>query len=82
MPFCLLVFCSKALRDSEQPPFVPGLTSDQLSQTLLVTYNNMKTSSEAEVPKPVVVPGIGGKRKGELGSLDTQHYGRGKRARE
>ncbi|GJV37476.1 hypothetical protein Tco_1409953 [Tanacetum coccineum] len=46
----------------------------------------MKTSSKAmkanEVPKPVVVPGIGGKRKGELGNLDTQHYGRGKRARE
>nr|GFA91412.1 chromatin structure-remodeling complex protein SYD isoform X3 [Tanacetum cinerariifolium] len=35
-----------------------------------------------EVPKHVVVPGIGGKQKGELGNLDNQHYGRGKRARE
>nr|GEZ83799.1 chromatin structure-remodeling complex protein SYD isoform X1 [Tanacetum cinerariifolium] len=52
----------------------------------LVTNNNMKTVSEAmkvnEVPKHVVVPGIGGKQKGELGNLDNQHYGRGKRARE
>ncbi|KAI3795254.1 hypothetical protein L1987_37903 [Smallanthus sonchifolius] len=52
----------------------------------LVTENEMKSFCEAmmaiEAPKPVVLPGIGGKRKGELGNLDTRNYGRGKRARE
>ena len=52
----------------------------------LVTDDELKSFCEAmkaiEVPKPVVVPGIGGKRKGGLGSFDTQQYGRGKRARE
>ncbi|KAI7726311.1 hypothetical protein M8C21_012286, partial [Ambrosia artemisiifolia] len=52
----------------------------------LVTESELKSFCEAmeahEVPKPVVLPGIGGKRKGELGNLDTHNYGRGKRARE
>lgn len=52
----------------------------------LVTENEMKSFCEAmkaiEVPKPVVLPGIGGKRKGALGNSDTHNYGRGKRARE
>ncbi|KAI3744867.1 hypothetical protein L1987_57963 [Smallanthus sonchifolius] len=52
----------------------------------LVTENELKSFCEAmkaiEAPKPVVLPGIGGKRKGELGNLDTRNYGRGKRARE
>ncbi|KAJ0813828.1 putative DNA helicase chromatin remodeling SNF2 family [Helianthus annuus] len=52
----------------------------------LVTENELKSFCEAmeaiEVPKPVVLPGIAGKRKGELGNLDTHNYGRGKRARE
>lgn len=52
----------------------------------LVTDDELKSFCEAmkaiEVPKPVVVPGIGGKRKGGLGNFDTQQYGRGKRARE
>ena len=66
-----------------------GGTSSEVITSLpsrLVTDDDMKTFTEAmkaiEVPKPVVVPGIGGKRKGELGNLDTQHYGRGQRARE
>lgn len=52
----------------------------------LVTEDELKSFCEAmkavEVPKPVVLPGFGGKRKGELGNLDTHNYGRGKRARE
>ncbi|KAD4981711.1 hypothetical protein E3N88_18382 [Mikania micrantha] len=52
----------------------------------LVTENELTSFCEAmkavEVPKPVDLPGIGGKRKGEIGNLDTRNYGRGKRARE
>ncbi|CAI9299634.1 unnamed protein product [Lactuca saligna] len=66
-----------------------GGTSDEVTPPLpsrLVTEDEMKSFCEAmkaiEVPKPVVIPGYGGKRKSELGNLDTHNYGRGKRARE
>ncbi|XP_024039562.1 chromatin structure-remodeling complex protein SYD isoform X2 [Citrus clementina] len=53
----------------------------------LVTDDDLKALYEAmkiyDAPKTGVSPNVGVKRKGEhLGSLDTQHYGRGKRARE
>ena len=52
----------------------------------LVAEDEIKSLCEAmkafEVPKPVVIPGYGGKRKSELGNLDTHNYGRGKRAGE
>jgi hypothetical protein len=53
----------------------------------LVTDDDLKEFYEAmkifEVPRAGVVSNVGIKRKGEyLGGLDTQHYGRGKRARE
>ncbi|KAL8131393.1 hypothetical protein AgCh_007358 [Apium graveolens] len=65
--------------------------SSELVQTLpsrLVTAEELKAFSEAmkiyDAPSSVTVSNIGGiKRKsGYLGGLDTQHYGRGKRARE
>lgn len=65
--------------------------SSELVQTLpsrLVAAEELKAFSEAmkiyDVPSAVTVSTIGGiKRKsGYLGGLDTQHYGRGKRARE
>ncbi|GAY36040.1 hypothetical protein CUMW_019990 [Citrus unshiu] len=53
----------------------------------LVTDDDLKALYEAmkiyDAPKTGVSPNVGVKRKGEhLGALDTQHYGRGKRARE
>jgi hypothetical protein len=53
----------------------------------LVTDDDLKDFYERfkllEVPKAGVVTNVGVKRKSEyLGGLDTQHYGRGKRARE
>ena len=53
----------------------------------LVTDDDLKEFYEAmkiyEVPRAEVVSNVGVKRKSEyLGGLDTQHYGRGKRARE
>ncbi|XP_040374993.1 chromatin structure-remodeling complex protein SYD isoform X7 [Rosa chinensis] len=53
----------------------------------LVTEDDLKEFYEAmkiyEVPKTGVVSNVGIKRKGQsLGGLDTQRYGRGKRARE
>lgn len=53
----------------------------------LVTDDDLKPLYEAmkiyDAPKTGVSPNVGVKRKGEhLGALDTQHYGRGKRARE
>lgn len=52
----------------------------------LVTDDDLKKFYEAmkifEVPRAGVVSNVGVKRKGDLGGLDTQHYGRGKRARE
>ncbi|XP_024989760.1 chromatin structure-remodeling complex protein SYD isoform X4 [Cynara cardunculus var. scolymus] len=65
-----------------------GISSEPIPPlpSRLVTDDELKSFCEAmkaiEVPKPVVVPGIGGKRKGGLGNFDTQQYGRGKRARE
>lgn len=64
--------------------------SSELVQSLpsrLVTAEELKAFSEAmkiyDVPSAVTVSNIGIKRKsGYLGGLDTQHYGRGKRARE
>jgi hypothetical protein len=53
----------------------------------LVTEDDLKEFYEAmkiyEVPKTGVISNVGIKRKGQsLGGLDTQRYGRGKRARE
>lgn len=53
----------------------------------LVTDDDLKVFCEAmklnDVPKAGVVSSGGVKRKSEsLGGLDTQQYGRGKRARE
>ncbi|XP_044499967.1 chromatin structure-remodeling complex protein SYD-like isoform X2 [Mangifera indica] len=53
----------------------------------LVTDNDLQAFYEAmkifDVPKTVVTPQVGVKRKNEyLGALDTKQYGRGKRARE
>ncbi|GFZ20673.1 P-loop containing nucleoside triphosphate hydrolases superfamily protein [Actinidia rufa] len=53
----------------------------------LITNDDLKSFYEAikiyEVSNPRVASNIGAKRKGQsLGGLDTQHYGRGKRARE
>ncbi|KAK9075578.1 hypothetical protein SSX86_003903 [Deinandra increscens subsp. villosa] len=65
-----------------------GISGDTIPPlpSRLVAENELNSFCEAmkaiEVPKPVVLPGIGGKRKGELGNLDTRNYGRGKRARE
>ncbi|XP_017245995.2 chromatin structure-remodeling complex protein SYD isoform X2 [Daucus carota subsp. sativus] len=65
--------------------------SSELSHTLpsrLVAAEELKAFSEAmkiyDAPTSVTVSNVGGiKRKsGYLGGLDTQHYGRGKRARE
>ncbi|KAA8549729.1 hypothetical protein F0562_001253 [Nyssa sinensis] len=63
---------------SELVPPLPSrlLTDDELKSF----YEAMKIS---EVPNAVMVSNVGEKRKSEsLGGLDTQHYGRGKRARE
>ena len=53
----------------------------------LVTDDDLKAFYKAmnlyDVPKAGVESNAGVKRKGQsLGGLDTQHYGRGKRARE
>ncbi|PSR86840.1 Chromatin structure-remodeling complex protein like [Actinidia chinensis var. chinensis] len=53
----------------------------------LITNDDLNSFYEAikiyEVSNPRVASNIGAKRKGQsLGCLDTQHYGRGKRARE
>ncbi|MBA0600067.1 hypothetical protein Gorai_006266, partial [Gossypium raimondii] len=53
----------------------------------LVTDDDLKDFYEAmklyDIQKSGAQPNVGVKRKGEsLGALDTQHYGRGKRARE
>ncbi|XVE82038.1 hypothetical protein DITRI_Ditri15bG0114600 [Diplodiscus trichospermus] len=66
-------------RDDSKP--LPPLPSR------LVTDDDLKEFYEAmklyDVPKTGVQPDVGVKRKGEsLGGLDTQRYGRGKRARE
>lgn len=58
-----------------------------LPPSRLVTDDDLKDFYEAmkiyEVPKAGEVSNVGVKRKSEyLGGLDTQHYGRGKRARE
>ncbi|XP_008438779.2 chromatin structure-remodeling complex protein SYD isoform X1 [Cucumis melo] len=64
---------------SEPVPSIPSrlVTDDDLK----VFYETMKITEE--VPKAGEASHAGVKRKSEyLGSLDTQHYGRGKRARE
>lgn len=64
---------------SEPVPAMPSrlVTDDDLKEF----YDVMKINDE--VPKSGEVSHVGVKRKSEyLGSLDTQHYGRGKRARE
>ncbi|XP_031392371.1 chromatin structure-remodeling complex protein SYD isoform X3 [Punica granatum] len=52
----------------------------------LVTDEDLKMFYEAmkvfETPKTGASSSVGVKRKSEYGGLDTQHYGRGKRARE
>ncbi|GKU85565.1 hypothetical protein SLEP1_g222 [Rubroshorea leprosula] len=60
------------------PAMLPSrlVTDDDLKEF----YEKMKLY---EVPKTAVASNVGVKRKGEyLGGLDTQQYGRGKRARE
>ncbi|MED6121682.1 hypothetical protein PIB30_032451 [Stylosanthes scabra] len=70
-----LVFGS-TIDGSEPPPLPSRLVTDE---DLKQFYEAMKIS---DVPKDEVAP-TGVKRKsGTLGGLDTQHYGRGKRARE
>lgn len=59
------------------PPFPSRLVTDH---DLKEFYEAMKIY---DAPKAGVSPNVGAKRKGEyLGALDTQQYGRGKRARE
>lgn len=69
--------CSeKGAENSESVPQLPSrlLTEDDLKPF----YEAMKITET-----PTVIPTTGVKRKGQyLGGLDTQHYGRGKRARE
>lgn len=52
----------------------------------LVMHEDLKMFCEVmkvfETPKTSPASNIGVKRKSEYGGLDTQHYGRGKRARE
>lgn len=52
----------------------------------LVTDDDLKNFYEAmkiyEVPKDAVVSSGVKRKSGHVGGLDTQHYGRGKRARE
>lgn len=65
-------------RDSEPFPALPSrlLTDDDLKPF----YEAMKIS---DTPQRIVAHSTGIKRKGDpLGGLDTQQYGRGKRARE
>ncbi|XP_052198184.1 chromatin structure-remodeling complex protein SYD isoform X2 [Diospyros lotus] len=67
------------VKDGSEP--IPPLPSR------LITDDDLKPFYEAmkiyEVSDPRVVSNVGPKRKGEyLGGLDTQQYGRGKRARE
>lgn len=72
------LLCERGLDSSEPLPPLPSrlVTDDDLKEF----YEAMKIY---EVPKDGVVSNVGVKRKTEyLGSLDTQHYGRGKRARE
>ncbi|XP_019163693.1 PREDICTED: chromatin structure-remodeling complex protein SYD isoform X2 [Ipomoea nil] len=70
--------CSeKGAENSESVPPLPSrlLTEEDLKPF----YEAMKISDDT----PTVIPSTGVKRKGQyLGGLDTQHYGRGKRARE
>nr|KJB33147.1 hypothetical protein B456_006G257000 [Gossypium raimondii] len=64
--------CSKPL-----PPLPPRLVTDD---DLKEFYEAMKLY---DTPKTELQPNnIGSKRKGSLGGLDTQQYGRGKRQRE
>ncbi|KAL0435435.1 UNVERIFIED_CONTAM: Chromatin structure-remodeling complex protein SYD [Sesamum radiatum] len=72
------MFGGKGSDKCKQIPPLPSrlLTDDDLKSF----YEVMKIS---EAPTPGVLPNAGMKRKsGSLGGLDTQHYGRGKRARE
>ncbi|CAA0833462.1 Chromatin structure-remodeling complex protein SYD, partial [Striga hermonthica] len=66
---------------SEKPEQIPPLPSRLLTDDDLKSfYDVMKIS---ETPTPSVLPNPGMKRKsGYIGGLDTQQYGRGKRARE
>ncbi|KAF5452399.1 hypothetical protein F2P56_027401 [Juglans regia] len=70
--------CGQGMDASDPLPLPPAR---------LVTDDDLKEFCEAmkifAVPKAGVVSNVGVKRKsGYLGGLDTQHYGRGKRARE
>ncbi|KAE8660118.1 P-loop containing nucleoside triphosphate hydrolases superfamily protein isoform 3 [Hibiscus syriacus] len=72
-----LVFGSGMVGSKPLPPLPSRLVTDD---DLKAFYEAMKLY---DVPKTRVQPNIGVKRKGgSLGALDTQHYGRGKRARE
>ncbi|KAK8511250.1 hypothetical protein V6N12_033528 [Hibiscus sabdariffa] len=72
-----LVYGSGMDSSKPLPPLPPPLVTDH---DLKEFYEAMKLY---DVPKTVLQPNTGLKRKGEsLGGLDTQQYGRGKRARE
>ncbi|KAK4419537.1 Chromatin structure-remodeling complex protein SYD [Sesamum alatum] len=68
-------------KGSEKCKQIPPLPSRLLTDDDLKSFYEVMKISEA--PTPGVLPNAGMKRKsGSLGGLDTQHYGRGKRARE
>ncbi|KAE8736015.1 P-loop containing nucleoside triphosphate hydrolases superfamily protein isoform 3 [Hibiscus syriacus] len=72
-----LVFGSGMASSKPLPPLPSRLVADD---DLKAFYEAMKLY---DTPKTVVQPNVGVKRKGgSLGALDTQRYGRGKRARE
>ncbi|KAK8507175.1 hypothetical protein V6N12_008521 [Hibiscus sabdariffa] len=72
-----LVYGSGMDSSKPLPPLPPPLVTDH---DLKEFYEAMKLY---DVPKTGLQPNTGLKRKGEsLGGLDTQQYGRGKRARE
>lgn len=71
------LFSEKVVENSSLPPLPSRLLVDD---DLKLFYKAMKIS---EVPNSGVGSNVAIKRKsGSIGGLDTQHYGRGKRARE
>lgn len=67
--------------DSSEP--FPPLPSRLVTEDDLKEFYEVMKIYEVPKPGPGMVSNVGVKRKGEyLGGLDTQHYGRGKRARE
>ncbi|XP_015874475.3 chromatin structure-remodeling complex protein SYD isoform X3 [Ziziphus jujuba] len=67
--------------DSSEP--LPPLPSRLVTEEDLKEFYEVMKIYEVPKPGPGMVSNVGVKRKGEyLGGLDTQQYGRGKRARE